>query len=75
MRLRGPVFGVCTDPGEWAAAVGRLGYSAAYCPVGVGVSAETVRGFGRAANQAYQDPRHQRGAYLIQVFRWGRHQA
>lgn len=28
-----------------------------------------------AAQQAYQDLRHQRGAYLSKVFRWGQQQA
>lgn len=32
MRLGGPVFGAAETPGEWAAAVRRAGYSAAYCP-------------------------------------------
>jgi sugar phosphate isomerase/epimerase len=33
MRLGGPIFEKYSDPGQWAAAVKRLGYRAAYCPV------------------------------------------
>lgn len=32
MRLGGPVFDKYTDPAQWAAAVKKLGYRAAYCP-------------------------------------------
>ena len=35
MRLGGPVFETYGDPDEWAAAVRRSGYGAAYCPLGI----------------------------------------
>ncbi|MBI5835084.1 MAG: sugar phosphate isomerase/epimerase [Armatimonadetes bacterium] len=33
MRLGGPIFESCDGPDAWAAAVRRLGYRAAYCPL------------------------------------------
>jgi len=32
MRLGGPVFETFDDPDAWDAALGQLGYRAAYCP-------------------------------------------
>jgi len=52
MRLGGPVFEKCSDPGQWAAAVKRLGYGAAYCPVAADAPADVVRGYVRAAEKA-----------------------
>ncbi len=52
MRLGGPVFGSCADPAAWAAAVKRLGYGAAYCPVDAGAGDDAVAAFARAAKDA-----------------------
>lgn len=51
MRLGGPVFEDYDDPGQWAAAVGELGYSAAYSPVLEGDD-DTVKAYAQAAEQA-----------------------
>lgn len=52
MRLGGPVFGTTEDPEAWAAAVVRLGYRAAYCPVKETADDATVAAFARAAAAA-----------------------
>lgn len=52
LRLGGPVFERCEDPQGWADAVRRLGYSAAYCPVGAEVGDDEVRAYERAADKA-----------------------
>ena len=36
LRMGAPLFKKVEDPGDWAARVKELGYSAAYCPVRVG---------------------------------------
>jgi sugar phosphate isomerase/epimerase len=45
VRLGGPVSGNFNDPSEWIKAVKSLGYSAAYCPVQPGASAELIKSF------------------------------
>ena len=52
MRLGGPVFDQFSSPAEWVAAVRKLGYRAAYCPVGIDAPVETVRAYAAAAEEA-----------------------
>ena len=52
MRLGGPVYEEFSDPGGWARAVKRLGYSAAYCTVTKDASDEEVRAYVKAAKTA-----------------------
>jgi len=52
MRFGGPVFEKAGGPAEWAAAVKRLGYSAAYCPVDEAADDATVRAYEGAATAA-----------------------
>ncbi len=63
MRLGGPVFDDFSDPGGWIDALGRLEYSAAYCPVGDGASDEAVGGYAQAAEKA--------GIVIAEVGAWG----
>ena len=51
MRFGGPCFGDCSDPDLWVAAMKRLGYRAAYCPVKSDDDAE-IRAFAQAAERA-----------------------
>ena len=52
LRLGGPVFEKVSDPWAWTQAVRKLGYSAAYCPVGADTSDDDVHAYERAARQA-----------------------
>lgn len=52
MRLGGPVFETTTSPQAWAAAVKRLGYRAAYCPVGLEALDVEVAAYRQAAQDA-----------------------
>jgi sugar phosphate isomerase/epimerase len=52
MRLGGPVFEPVTSPEEWVAALKRLGYSAAYCPLGDAQDEAAVRAYEAAAKEA-----------------------
>ncbi len=52
LRLGGPVFETVRDPQSWVQAVRRLGYTAAYCPVGADADDDTVRAYERAAKKA-----------------------
>lgn len=52
MRLGGPVFETYHNPQEWVAALKRLGYRAAYCPVGLEASLDLVHVYASAAEQA-----------------------
>jgi sugar phosphate isomerase/epimerase len=52
MRLGGPIFEPCPDPGTWAQAVRRAGYRAAYCPLAPTAADDTVRAYARAAAAA-----------------------
>ncbi len=52
LRLGGPVFEKHQDPQGWIDALGRLGYSAAYCPVGVDASGDVVKAYEEAADKA-----------------------
>jgi len=52
LRLGGPVFEKYKDPQGWVEAVRKLGYSAAYCPVGADASDDQVRAYEDAARKA-----------------------
>jgi sugar phosphate isomerase/epimerase len=52
MRLGGPVFEKYTNPDEWVAALQRLGYRAAYCPVGDDASDDVIAAYEAAAKAA-----------------------
>ncbi len=52
LRLGGPVFEKWQDPQGWVDAVRRLGYRAAYCPLGPGASDAEVRTYEDAARKA-----------------------
>jgi sugar phosphate isomerase/epimerase len=52
IHLGGPVFEKYQDPQGWVAALKKLGYSAAYCPVGVKASDTEVRAYEEAAQKA-----------------------
>lgn len=52
LRLGGPTFGKYDGPDGWVAALKKLGYSAAYCPVGAGETDDVVRAYAIAAEKA-----------------------
>lgn len=52
MRLGAPIYERFSDPESWVKAVQVAGYRAAYCPVDVNASAETVRAYAEAARDA-----------------------
>jgi sugar phosphate isomerase/epimerase len=52
VRLGGPTFEKYEDPAGWIAALKKLGYSAAYCPVGADASDDIVKAYERAAKDA-----------------------
>jgi sugar phosphate isomerase/epimerase len=52
MRFGGPVEGTFDDPGTWVEAHRRLGFSAAYCPVGPEADADACRAWEQAARDA-----------------------
>jgi sugar phosphate isomerase/epimerase len=52
MRLGGRVFEKTPDPPSWIAAVKKLGYRAAYCPIGPEADDATVQAYAGAAAQA-----------------------
>jgi sugar phosphate isomerase/epimerase len=52
MRLGGKVFEKFSDPQGWIAAVKRLRYRAAYCPVGPEADEAAVKAYERAARDA-----------------------
>lgn len=52
LRLGGPVFEKYQDPDGWVRAVKKLGYSAAYCPVGAEAGDEVVKAYETAAQKA-----------------------
>jgi len=49
VRLGGPLADRPETPANWAAAVKKLGYSAAFCPVGDDADADTIAAYARAA--------------------------
>ncbi|RPJ37145.1 MAG: hypothetical protein EHM35_06925, partial [Planctomycetaceae bacterium] len=52
LRLGGPVFEKTQDPQGWIGALKKLGYSAAYCPVGPNAGDDVVRAYEEAAAKA-----------------------
>jgi len=52
MRLGGPIFEEFTDPDGWVAALKRLGYSAAHCPLRADAGDDEVAAYVRAAQAA-----------------------
>lgn len=52
LRLGGPVFGKYSTPDEWINHVKAEGYSAAYCPVGTGVSDTEILAYRKAAEKS-----------------------
>jgi sugar phosphate isomerase/epimerase len=52
MRLGGPVYEGQDSPEGWIAALRRLGYSAAYCPIGSDQDEATVQAYAAAAAKA-----------------------
>jgi sugar phosphate isomerase/epimerase len=49
VRLGGPVFEKFNSPDEWIAALKKLGYRAAYCPVSVGADSATIKAYRSAS--------------------------
>jgi sugar phosphate isomerase/epimerase len=52
IRLGGPVFEKYDSPEQWIAALKKLGYSAAYCPVDSKQSDDVVNAYAKAAKDA-----------------------
>ena len=52
VRLGGTTFEKYEDPAGWVAALKKLGYSAAYCPVGANAGDDVVKAYERAAKDA-----------------------
>jgi len=52
LHLGGPVFEKYEDPQGWVAALRKLGYSAAYCPVGAEARDAEVKAYEEAARKA-----------------------
>ena len=52
LRLGGPILEKYENPDAWVAALKKLGYSAAYCPVGAGETDDVVRAYASAADKA-----------------------
>lgn len=52
MRLGGPVFGEISNPDDWAEAVKKHGYSAAFCPVNADSDGATIDAYIEAARKA-----------------------
>jgi sugar phosphate isomerase/epimerase len=51
LRLGGPTFGKHDNPDSWIQALKKLGYRAAYCPVGAGAKDDVVRAYAAAAKK------------------------
>ena len=51
MRLGGPIFTEYNSPEDWAAAVKKAGYRAAYCPVPLDADDSTINGYAKVARQ------------------------
>jgi len=52
LRLGGPVFEKYQDPDQWVQALKKLGYSAAYCPVGADTTDDLIKAYAHAAKKA-----------------------
>jgi anaerobic selenocysteine-containing dehydrogenase len=52
LRLGGPTFEKYDNPDSWVKVLKKLGYRAAYCPVGAGAKDDVVRAYAAAAKKA-----------------------
>jgi sugar phosphate isomerase/epimerase len=52
IRLGGPIFETFNDPDNWIAALQKLGYRAAYCPVQTNAATDLIKAFEAAARKA-----------------------
>jgi sugar phosphate isomerase/epimerase len=52
LRLGGPVFDKYQNPDQWILALKKLGYSAAYCPVGANTTDDVIKAYANAAKKA-----------------------
>ena len=52
VRLGGPTFEKYEDPDDWVRVLKKLGYSAAYCPIGAEAQTDVVNAYARAAKEA-----------------------
>ncbi len=52
VRLGGPLFERTDDPDTWIAAVKRLGYRAAYCPLKTDATTDVIHAYASAARKA-----------------------
>ena len=52
LRLGGPTFEKFDDPDAWIKVIKKLGYNAAYCPVGAGEKDDVIKTYARAAKKA-----------------------
>jgi sugar phosphate isomerase/epimerase len=52
IRLGGPTFEKYEDPDGWVRVLKKLGYSAAYCPVGAEANDNVINAYARAAKEA-----------------------
>lgn len=52
LRLGGPTFEKFDSPDDWVNVVKKLGYNAAYCPVGAAEKDDLVNAYSRAAKKA-----------------------
>lgn len=52
IRLGGPIFETFNDPDDWVAALQKLGYRAAYCPVQTDAASAMIKAYETAARKA-----------------------
>lgn len=52
LRLGGPTFEKYNNPDGWVSVLKKLGYSAAYCPIGAEADDDVVNAYARAAKEA-----------------------
>ena len=52
LRLGGPTFEKYDNPDSWIQVLKKLGYRAAYCPVGADAADDVVRAYAAAAKKA-----------------------
>ena len=52
VRLGGPLFATYTGPDEWVAALQKLRYRAAYCPLKTDAPADQIKAYAEAARKA-----------------------
>ena len=51
MRLGAPIFQKANDPGQWASLHKKMGYRAAYCPVGDPNNIDQINAYAKAAKE------------------------